>query len=41
MSEGQEGAYPMAEAAKVFSLPMFPQLTTDEIEHVCRQVNEV
>ncbi len=39
----KEGTYPAAEAAaaEVLSLPMFPQLTADEIEYVCRQVNEV
>ena len=38
----REGAYPVAEAAasEVLSLPIFPQLAEDEIEYVCRQVNE-
>jgi dTDP-4-amino-4,6-dideoxygalactose transaminase len=38
----REGAYPVAEAAasEVLSLPMFPQLTEDEIAYVCRQVDE-
>lgn len=39
----ERGAYPAAEsaAAEVMSLPMFPQLRDDEVEHVCRVLNEV
>lgn len=39
----REGDYPHAEAAarQVLSLPMYPELTDDQIERVCRTLREV
>ena len=37
----RKGTYPLAEAAasEVLSLPMFPQLTENEVEYVCEQID--
>lgn len=38
----REGSYPVAEAAarKLLSLPMFPELTFDQIDYVCRHLEK-
>jgi dTDP-4-amino-4,6-dideoxygalactose transaminase len=38
----KKGDFPVAEelASRIVSLPMFPELTTGQIDHVCEQIGE-